>query len=174
MLLKLITTKHYEDTHQSFLPLFLTDSLLFPVPPPPSPSSYCAQSPGEVTMCHSSKGFQMNMLVIPPSLTSQPHLLPLKIPRRLHDLRGSRSSGSRDDHEMKIFFPLKTFSKPLGLSLCFFSSVSINQLNNSCPWCPTCLLAEASLPTHDCAFLSLSWIILPQTNVVPLRRVARI
>lgn len=112
-------------------PLFFFCCLTLPsslaLLPPASLSSSCAQSPGEVTMCHSSKGLQMNLLVSPSTPTSQHQLLPLKIPRRFCVTRGVQDQ-ARAEMIMKWgFFSLKNVFKPLNSSLCFFNSVLINQ-----------------------------------------------
>lgn len=162
----LITAKHCEDTHRPSLLLLLPHSLLFPRRPPPSLSSRCAQSPGEVTMCHSSKGLHMNLLVRPPP--PPPHLSYLqKLPGDLHDLQGGGSSESRSDDEMRIIFSRSLWVHPWAA----FKSVLICETNSevslTSSW-PAGRGVAGRSPPRDCAFLSLSCNNVCQTGVVPI------
>lgn len=135
----LITAKHCEDTHRPSLLLLLPHSLLFPRRPPPSLSSRCAQSPGEVTMCHSSKGLHMNLLVRPP-------LHHPTSPTSKNSLETCMTSRAGDQARagvmMKwgLFFPEAfEFILELLLNLCWY----VRQTQR-CPWRPAGLLAAAS------------------------------
>lgn len=118
----------------------------------------------------------MKMLVGPPLPAFSTTSYLWKHPGGLHDLRGSRSSRSKDDHEVQIFdFPSKLFAEPSSSSSCFlfFSFVFSIDKPDEDKAVPDVQLAEASLPTHYCTFLSLSCIIMLQTRVVLLRGFAK-
>lgn len=126
-----------------------TDPLFFFSSVPPSPSSCCAQSPGEVKMCHSSRDFQMNVLVSTHTPTSRHHLLPLTIAWRLAWPEGFKIK--QEQRWSWNFFLFKTFLKPSSSSLCFFNSISISPLNRKLSLMSSW---SAGIATPDCAF---SW-----------------